>query len=66
MELNRSAPQHWRKSSRSVTGECVEVASDGQTVFVRDSKDRYGPVLALSSRAWRSFVLGVKRGEFQS
>lgn len=63
MELSRSIPLQWRKSSRSVAGECVEVASYGQTVFVRDSKDGHGAVLTFSTPAWHSFALAVKRGE---
>jgi hypothetical protein len=63
MELSRSIPVRWRKSSRSVAGECVEVASYGHTVFLRDSQDRDGSMLAFSAPAWHSFVLAMKRGE---
>jgi hypothetical protein len=62
MDLSQSTHLQWRKSSRSVTGDCAEVASDGATVFVRDSKDRNGPALTFSASAWRTFVLEVKRG----
>jgi hypothetical protein len=34
------------------------------TVAVRDSKDRGGPELAFSERAWTQFVAGIKHGEF--
>jgi len=57
----------WRKSSYSGGngGGCVEVASNpAGTVSVRDSKDRCGPRLAVSDRAWSRFVQGVKHGEF--
>jgi len=65
MELSRSvSPAQWRKSSYSVTGECVEVASDGQAVFVRDFVDKHGSVLIISESAWRRFVIEVK-GEQQ-
>ncbi|GAB1693648.1 DUF397 domain-containing protein [Krasilnikovia sp. M28-CT-15] len=57
----------WRKSSRSDSngGACVEVADlpDGGRA-VRDSKDRGGPVLFFTAIEWRSFVEGVKDGEF--
>ncbi|WP_051723164.1 DUF397 domain-containing protein [Streptomyces albus] len=48
----------WFKSSYSTGGggECVEVAALTETVHVRDSKDRSGPVLAVSPDAWSSFV----------
>ena len=57
----------WRKSSYSTGsgGDCVEVAScPAGTVAVRDSKDRGGPELAVSDRAWSQFVRGIKQGEF--
>ncbi|GAB1642232.1 DUF397 domain-containing protein [Krasilnikovia sp. MM14-A1259] len=57
----------WRKSSRSDGngGACVEITDlpDGGTA-VRDSKDRSGPVLFFTAIEWRSFVEGVKHGEF--
>jgi Domain of unknown function (DUF397) len=56
----------WRRSSQSTgaDGTCVEVACDGATIVVRDSKDPTGPVLRFSAAEWRAFVLGVRRGEF--
>jgi hypothetical protein len=55
----------WRKASHSAKENCVEVAfMDGQ-VALRDSKDRHGPVLLFSAAEWRSFVHGVKAGEFE-
>ena len=62
MELPSSAPLQWRKSSHSDISGCAEVASNGATIFLRDSKDRDGPVLTFSASAWLSFVLRVKRG----
>jgi hypothetical protein len=53
---------NWRKSSYSGNGggECVEVSKDGR-VFVRDTQDRTGPVLAFSMAAWKRFADQVKR-----
>ncbi|MFG2046938.1 DUF397 domain-containing protein [Micromonospora sp. NPDC048935] len=50
----------WRTSTRSSgNGNCVEVATAGGRVAVRDSKDRSGPALAFGPTAWRAFVRGV-------
>ena len=56
----------WRTSSYSSAngGNCVEVASNlPGVVAVRDSKDREGPPLAFSGRAWSAFTQAIKDGE---
>jgi hypothetical protein len=51
----------WRKSSRSGdgNGSCVETAAMDGTQFVRDSKNRPGPVLAFLPGGWRAFLAGL-------
>jgi hypothetical protein len=59
----------WRKSSYSSSngGQCVEVAEvPAVCMAVRDSKNPEGPKLIFSAGEWRSFVAGVKAGEFGS
>ncbi|MBO4270983.1 DUF397 domain-containing protein [Microbispora triticiradicis] len=59
----------WRKSSLSGDngGQCVEVAVDlPGVVAVRDSKDPDGPRLTFTPAEWRTFISGVKTGEFDS
>lgn len=49
----------WTKSARSAnTGwDCLEARhNDDDTVSVRDSKDRSGPQLHLSTEVWMAFV----------
>ncbi|MEW2491308.1 DUF397 domain-containing protein [Streptomyces sp. NPDC048411] len=48
----------WFKSSYSsgAGGECVEVATRTNTVHVRDSKDKTGPVLSVTAGGWAVFV----------
>jgi hypothetical protein len=49
----------WRKSSYSggSGGNCVELASQGGRLLVRDTKQAgTGPVLAFSASAWRRFA----------
>lgn len=55
----------FRKSTFSEGGgDCVEVATTGDSVLVRDSKDPDGPVLRFTPREWEAFVDGVLAGEF--
>jgi len=59
----------FRKSRRSDNdGSCVEVATnlaaEHHVVFVRDTKDPDGGVLAFDPTAWQVFVGGVRDGEF--
>jgi len=61
---NRDSPTGWKKSSRSAQGDCVEVDLGGDEVLIRDTKDRQGPVLAVSADAWQAFLDGVREGEF--
>jgi uncharacterized protein DUF397 len=52
----------WHKSSRSSTGNCVEIADNlPAVVAVRDSKDREGPVLTFERAVWTAFVESLKR-----
>jgi hypothetical protein len=55
----------WKKSTASAESNCVEVANDGDAVFVRDSKDPRGPVLAFTRSEWDAFLTGVHAGEFK-
>ena len=57
----------WRKSSRSNhggEGDCVEIAGLRDEVALRDSKNPSGPVLAITRAEWRTFLGGIRAGEF--
>jgi len=58
----------WRKSSFSNGNSgngCVEVAVlPGEGVAVRDTKDRARAPHRHTASAWRSFLTGVRAGEF--
>lgn len=57
----------WRKAKRSMNaGNCAEVAARAGVVVVRDSKDRYGPVLRYSASSWRSFLAAARTGDFDA
>jgi Domain of unknown function (DUF397) len=46
----------WRKSSRSGGTNCVEVASMALLTAVRDSKNPDGPILAFPASSWTTFL----------
>jgi uncharacterized protein DUF397 len=52
----------WRKSSYSGSngGNCIEVATTGNTVAVRDGKEPRGPALAFDPQDWQRFTSKVK------
>ncbi|TYB48626.1 DUF397 domain-containing protein [Actinomadura chibensis] len=52
----------WRKSSYTGPngGDCVELASEADTVAVRDSKDPDGPKLFVSRRAFAALLGDLK------
>jgi Domain of unknown function (DUF397) len=53
---------NWRKSSYSGDngGACVEVAA-AESVLVRDTTERSGPVVTFTADAWRAFISAVAR-----
>jgi hypothetical protein len=52
----------WRKSTYSGSeANCVEVGNAADQVRVRDTKDRQGPALTMSTSAWHQFMTRIKR-----
>jgi hypothetical protein len=56
-------PPHWRKSSFSGEGDCLEWAIDPSSVRLRHSQDRAGSELVLNHSEWAAFVAAIKHGE---
>jgi len=52
----------WRKSTYSDAsgGQCVETASTGGQVSVRDTADRDGVTLTVPADAWQRFTTALK------
>jgi hypothetical protein len=53
---------NWRKSTYSDAsgGQCVETASGGGAVLVRDTTDRAGVTLSVPAGAWQDFLTRVR------
>jgi hypothetical protein len=53
---------NWRKSSYSDGngGACIETASAGGVVLVRDTTDRCGSTLTVPAGAWKAFVTSLR------
>ncbi|MDQ3762412.1 MAG: DUF397 domain-containing protein [Actinomycetota bacterium] len=54
----------WQKSRATTGGECVQVAGTQKHVWVRDSKNPFGPVLWFTRDGWAVFLVGVQHDEF--
>jgi hypothetical protein len=55
----------WQKATASGPNDnCVEMALDGKSVLVRDSKNPRGPILAYTKAEVAAWIDGAKRGEF--
>jgi len=56
----------WLKSTASIddTGDCVEVASTDNHVWVRNSRNSNGPVLRFTLNEWRAFLVRIRSGQF--
>lgn len=64
---DRGAPPAWRKSTRSIAnGQCLETATLGGRLVVRDSLDKAGPTAGFTVSGWRTFLKEVKRGYFDA
>lgn len=50
----------WRKSSRSESGNCVEVAAEQAAVAIRDSKNPDGIILMVPAAAFAAFTLTLR------
>ena len=53
----------WQRSTFCADSHCVEVASVGDDVFVRDSKDENVSPLRVSKQAWNQFLDAIVAGE---
>lgn len=58
----------WRKSRASnPTGSCVEIAElPGDSIAVRNSRDKSGPALIYPRSEVAAFLHGLKNGEFDA
>ncbi|GAB3487669.1 MULTISPECIES: DUF397 domain-containing protein [Amycolatopsis] len=55
----------WQKSSLSEPlKDCVELATVGETVGVRDSKTPSAGILQFTREEIRAFIAGAKNGDF--
>lgn len=56
---------NWTTSTYSGANGCVQVAADGTTIPIRDSKNPDGGTLHIATINWRQFVAAVKNGEIR-
>lgn len=63
-KLEQQGSLLWKKSSASGVGNCVEVAKAQEMMFVRDSKNPEGSILAFSTAEWNAVMIDVRIGQF--
>lgn len=56
----------WRKSGRSASGNCVEVASTADGVAMRNSRFPDGEVLVYTRAEFTALLDDIKAGEFDN
>jgi hypothetical protein len=56
----------WVSSSYCTDTTCVQVASEGDFVFLRDGKWPDRAVLRFTRAEWDAFLSGAKSGQFDS
>lgn len=61
MTRSEASVASWRTSTHSGSSDnCVEVASLGRTIVIRDSKDPDGPRIYLSQIEWTTLLRSVQ------
>lgn len=65
-EQDRPDNLNWKKSSKTISGDCVEVAltENQEFVWTRNSNDPDGPWVRYTIREWRAFIDGAHEYEF--
>jgi hypothetical protein len=57
----------WRKSTRSIAnGQCIEAAVAHGQLAVRDSVDKFGPMVTFTLNGWHAFINQIKDGNFSA
>ena len=54
----------WRTALRCNGGDCVRIAPSGEMIVIGDSKNPDGPFLKYSRAEWKTFVEGIRQGDF--
>ncbi len=54
----------WRTAQGRSGPVAVQVAFDGDTVYLRDADDPRQRILRFTREEWEAFVAGVEHGEF--
>ena len=63
--MSEQSELRWIKSSFCESGNCVEIASTGAQILIRDSKQPQGPHLEFTRQEWEAFEAGMGRGDFR-
>ena len=63
--MNESTQElRWRRARQCSSGNCVEIAHDGDHILLRDSKKPRTAPMVFTHDEWAAFTSGVRAGEF--
>jgi predicted secreted Zn-dependent protease len=66
MSSNPEAPGSlsWHVARSCESGACVGVAQQGDAILIRNTNNPEEPVSRFTLQEWKSFVAGIKLGDF--
>jgi hypothetical protein len=56
----------WQIARSCNGGACVRVALSENAILIGDSKNPNGPVLPFTRDEWKTFVEGIRQGDFDN
>jgi len=64
MVQHRPDDPQWITARSCAAGNCVQIAFHEGSFLVGDTKDPNGPHLSFDADEWKTFLAGVKDGDF--
>ena len=63
-EAERASLAWFKAQASTHNGQCVELASVGDKIAIRDSRDPDGPILVYKRAEFKTFLDAIRDGQF--